>query len=114
MLYEGREEVLAALRELEAMKEGRHATTGEFFAHIDFQMTITYMGKVPVDFGAECYVSTDRVEDLQPAVREAYKRLADHEEVFEALDKECHRTEEREDHGETFYSEEEDFEQDLN
>ena len=105
MKFSGREEVLAALREMEEMKEGRWAETGEYYAHIDFQVVVTYMGRLPVEFSAEGYVSTDRVEDLQPGVRKAFKQIADTENVFNTLERECSRDREGETHG-TEYDEE--------
>ncbi len=94
MTFNGREEVLAALREIEAMKEGRQVPDGDFYAHVDFQLVVTYMGRLPLEYSAEGYVSTDRVEDLQPAVRKTFKRIADTDIVFKTLDEECRRTEE--------------------
>jgi len=114
MTFNGREEVLAALREIEAMKEGRQVPDGDFFAHVDFQLVVTYMGRLPVEYAAEGYVSTDRVEDLQPAVRKTFERIADKELVFNTLDAECKNTEEG-NNGEQreFDSEKEDYEQGL-
>ena len=100
---EGREQVLAFLKEMEmeaaAKREGRVVSEGEYFAHVDVSVTVTYMGRVPIEYAVEGYVCTDQLQDLQPCVREAYSKIAGTNTVFKALDNECKRTEEG-NHGE--------------
>jgi hypothetical protein len=88
MKYDAREQVLAAFREIEAMKEARNAdneVSGEYFAHIDLQVVITYMGRVPVEFSAECYVATNDPTKLIPATKETYESITDAEDVFRVM-----------------------------
>lgn len=109
-----REEVLAALRELEAENAGEVMPAGDFYAHVDLMLVVTYMGRMPVEYSAEGYVSSDRVEDLQPSVRSMYSKMADTNTVFQALNPECRKTEEG-NNGERgeFDSEKEDYEKGL-
>jgi hypothetical protein len=105
MKFSPREVVLAAYRELEAERESKKSgtTRGEYFAHLDVQISVTYMGRLPIDYGAECYVSTDEPTRLIPAVREAFEKIAGAEDVFSAIDHECKKlnTEEGTEHGES-------------
>jgi len=87
MKFSPREVVLAAFREIEAEERGKE--DGEYFAHLEVQVSVTYMGRLPIDYGAECYVSTDEPTRLIPAVREAYEKIAGAEDVFDAIDNEC-------------------------
>lgn len=114
MSFEGREEVLSALREIERLKQGKQVPEGDFYAHVDFQLVVTYMGRLPVEYSAEGYVATDRVEDLQPAVVSTYGKIAETKTVFTALDEQCkEKGNYNESTGHEFDSEKEDYEQGL-
>ena len=100
---QGREEVLRLLAEVRAAEEGKPILQGTFYAHVEVLVSVTYMGRVPAEYGAEAFIGMDSPERLQTSVQQAYKSMSKPNLVFSTIEAQMHeQSQEKEgDHGES-------------
>lgn len=82
---EGRELVLQALKEIDAMDKSNEDPTGNFFGHLEIQVAISIMGNTPFILHAEDFVATDNPNELVTKVKDRYDKMSDSDMLFTSM-----------------------------